>query len=79
MCALGKQDHRGQWQLDPNEPPFSQDELEQALRMRRLSLPLPGRSDNCPHRVLCSDVTTCVENIAWFLRYSHAINEIEPL
>jgi hypothetical protein len=80
MCALGKQIN-GQWELDPNEPPFTQSELEEALRMRKLSLSTPTRHDNCPHRTPCpaGNVLLCIENIAWFLRYSKEINEIDPL
>lgn len=74
MCALGKRDTHGRYQLDPNEPPFTPDEMERALEMRKMSLHTRGRADNCPHTPRCVDIHECIENIAWFFRYHKEIN-----
>jgi len=77
MCALGKADASGKYWLDPNEPPFTQDELDAAYQLRRKVRPDPRqtkRRDQCPHTPECADSVQCLENIAWFLRYQRVLN-----
>ena len=79
MCALGKPDARGQYQFDPNEPPFSEDELDAAYQLRKKVRPdvKQKRRDHCPHTPMCTSLAECLENIAWFLRYQRELNAPE--
>jgi hypothetical protein len=74
--VLGKPDAAGRYGLDPHEPPFTQDELDEALRMivKAGHDPYNARRDFCPHTPRCADAQRCLEDVAWFLRYSHELN-----
>jgi hypothetical protein len=59
---------------DPEEPPFTEAELEAALDWRqRYGMPTRARPDHCPHPVPCVSVASCVEAIAWYRRHQRAI------
>jgi hypothetical protein len=61
----------GDW--DPNEPPFTDDELVDALKLRLRGRWTAKRRDQCPHRVPCKDLEVCVEQIAWYRRHQRAV------
>lgn len=72
-AASGNFNALGDW--DPTEPPFTDDELDEALRLRQHVQPDPGlkRKDQCPHQPLCQDLDSCVRYIAWYRRHQAAI------
>lgn len=75
MCALGNYTNEG-WDVDPNEAPFTEDELEKALNLRQRVHPdsrFTKRADRCPHPKPCESLDSCVERIAWYLRYQREI------
>lgn len=69
----GNYNAAGEW--DPNEPPFSNDEIEFAVHWRQSVKPDPRlkRRDQCPHTPMCVSVQDCIESIAWYKRHQRAI------
>lgn len=64
----------GVFDWDPQEPPFSDEELTKALSVRRtFADPSLKRKDSCPHPEPCKTVRECLDKIAWYLRYQHQI------
>jgi hypothetical protein len=65
--------------MDPNERPFTQDELDNAQRMvvRAGHDNKQSRRDFCPHTPRCTDNQKCLEDTAWFLRYANQINQFD--
>jgi len=83
VAGLGNRlsDGRYDSQDEADEPPYTEAELEHAASYRA-AIPLEHRrldrrEDRCPHTPQCNSVLTCIENIAWFFRYQHAICEAE--
>jgi hypothetical protein len=59
---------------DDDEPPFTEDELADALDWRQGRGHMTVvRPDMCPHPRPCASVADCVERIAWYLRHRRAI------
>ncbi len=76
--ASGNWNAAGNW--DPQNTPFSEDELEDALRLRQSVTPdlrrPDRRSDFCPHPRKCDSLDDCVRFIAWYLRHRHVLEKI---
>jgi hypothetical protein len=71
--ASGNWNAASEWATD--EPPFSPDELAEALALRQAVLPdyHPKRRDRCPHQTPCATVEQCVAFIAWYRRHQREI------
>ncbi len=73
MCAFVKTG-RCEFLLDPNEPPFTDEEIAHATVMRNIKQDHPpGRPDQCPHTPAHTDLRECLEAIAWYFRYRSEI------
>lgn len=77
MCALGRRLPSGEFEPDPNEPPYTQDEILEAMRWRRTwpKRYRDGREDQCPHKTPCASVAVCLEEMAWYFRYRSQLHE----
>lgn len=77
--VLGELDEDGKFLTDPNEPPFTADEIGHAMHMRNKYVPVEqrnGRPCQCPHVPRCDSIAKCLEAMAWYFRHQRELHKI---
>lgn len=65
-------DGDGGYLWNPDEPPFSDVELEHAADLLARS----DKKRRCPHQPECDNAVLCIENVAWFIRHWRQMPDI---